>query len=186
MSASGGIAELAFKRTLKRTEIMAQEIERKFLLAHDGWKSSVIRSARIRDGLIAILNGRKARVRIIDDRATIALKGAQMGLGRSEFEYTVPVSDAEEILRTMCDDRILEKVRNYAPHAGLTWEIDVYDGILNGVVIAEVELDREDRVVELPSWIGKEITGDSRYSKLNMEKAAKRQARLQQKNPRPQ
>jgi adenylate cyclase len=160
---------------------MPQEIERKFLLAHDGWRSSVVKSARIRDGLIAFLNGRKARVRIIDDHATIALKGEQKGFARSEFEYSIPVSDAEEILRTMCDDRILEKVRNYVPHAGLPWEIDVYDGILNGVVIAEVELDREDRVLELPGWIGKEVTGDPRYSKINMEKAAKRQERLRQK-----
>jgi adenylate cyclase len=159
---------------------MPQEIERKFLLAHDGWKSSVTKSARIRDGLVAFFNGRKARVRIIDDHATIALKGQQKGLGRSEFEYAIPISDAEEILRTMCDDRVLEKVRNYVPYGGLTWEIDVYDGLLKGVVIAEIELDREDRVLELPGWLGKEITGDVRYSKFNMEKAAKRQALLRQ------
>ena len=157
---------------------MPQEIERKFLLAHDGWKSSVVKSARIRDGLVAIFNGRKARVRVIEDHATIALKGAHKGVGRSEFEYTIPISDAEEILRTMCDDRVLEKVRNYVPYAGLTWEIDVYDGILKGVVIAEVELDREDRVLELPDWVGREITGDLRYSKFNMEKAAKRGERF--------
>jgi adenylate cyclase len=127
-------------RARPSTETMPQEIERKFLLAHDGWKSSVVKSARIRDGLVAIFNGRKARVRVIEDHATIALKGAHEGLGRSEFEYTIPISDAEEMLRTMCDDRVLEKVRNYVPYAGLTWEIDVYDGILKGVVIAEVEL----------------------------------------------
>jgi adenylate cyclase len=70
----------------------------------------------------------------MEDHATIALKGAHKGVGRSEFEYTIPNSDAEEILRTMCDDRVLEKVRNYVPYAGLTWEIDVYDGILKGVI----------------------------------------------------
>ena len=75
------------------------------------------------------------------------------------------------------DDRVLQKVRHYVPHAGLTWEIDVYDGILKGVEIAEVELDREDRVLELPDWVGKEITGNSRYSKISMEKAAKRRER---------
>jgi CYTH domain-containing protein len=157
---------------------MAQEIERKFLPAHDGWKSSVVKSARIRDGLVAIFNGRKARVRVIEDHATIALKGAQRGVKRSEFEYAIPLSDAEEILRTMCDDRILEKVRNYVPYAGLTWEIDVYDGILEGVVIAEVEFDREDRVLELPDWVGREITGDLRYSKFNLEEAARRGERF--------
>jgi len=133
---------------------MAQEIERKFLLAHGGWKSKVVNSVRIRDGLVAIYKGRKARVRIMDDHASIALKGTHHGIGRAEFEYTVPVCDAEEILRTMCDDRVLEKVRHYVPYAGLTWEIDVYGGILNGVVIAEVELDRTDRAVDLPDWVG--------------------------------
>ena len=78
------------------------------------------------------------------------------------------------MLRTMCDDRVLEKVRHYVLFAGLTWEIDVYEGILKGVVIAEVELDREDRILELPDWVGKEVTGDLRYSKFRMEKAAKR------------
>jgi adenylate cyclase len=159
---------------------MPTEIERKFLVASDGWKQSVIRSVRIRDGLIAVYNGRKARVRTAGDQATIALKGQRNGLGRSEFEYAIRISDAEEMLRTMCDDRILEKVRYYVPHAGLTWEIDVYDGILKGTVIAEVELDREDRVLELPEWVGKEITGNLRYSKFNMEKAAKRRKRLRQ------
>ncbi len=114
----------------------------------------------------------------MEDHATIALKGAHNGVGRSEFEYTIPISDAEEILSTMCDDRVLEKVRHYVPYAGLTWEIDVYDGILKGVVIAEVELDREDRVLELPDWVGREITGDLRYSKFNMDKAAKRGERF--------
>lgn len=156
---------------------MAQEIERKFLVAHDGWRSSVAGSARIRDGLVAFFNGRKTRVRMMDDHATIAIKGEQKGFGRPEFEYAIPVSDAAEILRTMCDDRILEKVRHYVPHAGLTWEVDVYEGLLKGVVIAEVELDRADRVLELPDWVGKEITGDVRYSKVNMEKAAKRRER---------
>ena len=159
---------------------MPTEIERKFLVANDGWKQSVVRSVRIRDGLIAVYLGRKARVRILGDQATIALKGQRNGLGRSEFEYAIPISDAEEMLRTMCDDRVLEKIRYYIPHVGLTWEIDVYDGILKGVVIAEVELDRDDRLLELPDWVGKEVTGNLRYSKFNMEKAAKRRKRLRQ------
>ena len=159
---------------------MPTEIERKFLVANEGWKQSVIRSTRIRDGLIAVYNGRKARVRISDDQATIALKGQRNGFGRSEFEYAIQTSGAEEMLRKMCDDRVLEKMRYYVPHAGLTWEIDVYNGILEGVVIAEVELDRDDRGLELPDWVGKEITGDLRYSKFSMEKAAKRRKRLRQ------
>ena len=147
------------------------------MVEHDGWKSAVSKSARIRDGLVATTNGRKTRVRIIDELATLAIKGEHKGLGRSEFEYSIPISDAEEILSTMCDDHILEKVRHYVSHGGLVWEIDVYEGLLKGITIAEVELDRPDRVVELPDWVGKEITGDLQYSKASMEKAARQQVR---------
>jgi CYTH domain-containing protein len=104
----------------------------------------------MRDGLIASFNGRKVRVRIADHKATIAVKGKQKGFARPEFEYEIPMSDAEEMLRTMCDNRRLEKDRHYVPHAGFVWEIDVYDGILKGVVIAEIELDKEDHKLELP------------------------------------
>jgi adenylate cyclase len=82
---------------------MPLEIERKFLVASDSWKNSVARSVRIRDGLIASNNGQKARVRISDDAATIALKSRRRGLVRTEFEYEIPYSDAEEIMRTMCE-----------------------------------------------------------------------------------
>jgi adenylate cyclase len=156
------------------------EIERKFLIAHDGWKPSVTRSASIRDGLISMFNGRKTRVRIADGCATITVKGEYTGLARAEFEYAIPVSDAEEMLRTMCDDRVLEKTRHYVPHRSLTWEIDVYQGLLAGVVIAEVELDRADRVLELPDWIGREVTGNVKYRKIRMleDKTAERRAKL--------
>jgi CYTH domain-containing protein len=98
-------------------------------------------SVQIRDGLIAIYYGRKARVRILDERSTITLKGEHKGLGRSEFEYAIPFPDAEEMLRTMCDGRVLEKIRYYVPHAELTWEINVYDGILKGVGCGRTSLD---------------------------------------------
>ena len=158
---------------------MSVEIERKFLIAHDGWKASVTRSARITDGLISMSNGRKTRVRIADGSATLTVKGEYTGLARSEFEYPIPVFDAEEILRTMCDDRVLEKIRHYVPHRGLTWEIDVYEGLLEGVVIAEVELDRAERVLELPDWVGREVTGNAKYRKIKMleDKTGERRAR---------
>ena len=149
---------------------MPIEIERKFLVADEGWKQSVVKTSRIRDGLVASENGRKVRVRILEDGATLAIKGPRSGLGRREYEYKIPTSEAEEILRTMCAGRHLEKVRHYVPHAGVMWEIDVYEGLLEGIVIAEVELDREDRQLELPNWVGEEVTGDERYSKASMER----------------
>jgi CYTH domain-containing protein len=117
-------------------------------------------------------------VRIIDDRATLTVKSEHTGPVRSEFEYAIPVADAEEMLGTMCDDRVLEKTRSYVSHDGLTWEIDVYEGLLEGVVIAEVELDRADRMLELPDWVGREVTGDANYTKLKMlqDRTAERRA----------
>jgi len=92
---------------------MSPEIERKFLVANEGWKTAVIRSVRIRDGLIANNKGHKARVRIANDVATIALKSRRRGPVRTEFEYAIPYSDAEEMLRTMCDSNVLDKVRHF-------------------------------------------------------------------------
>jgi CYTH domain-containing protein len=149
---------------------MPIEIERKFLLANDGWKSQVIRRIHIRDGLIANNNGNKARVRIADANATITLKSSRRGPIRTEFEYAIPYCDALEMLQTMCDGRVLDKVRYFIPHAGLLWHVDVYEGILNGVVLAEVELQHADQELDLPPWIGEEVTNDPRYRKLNMER----------------
>jgi adenylate cyclase len=147
---------------------MPLEIEHKFLVASDSWKNSVARSVRIRDGLIASSNGHKARVRISDDVATIALKSRRRGLVRTEFEYPIPYSDAEEILRTMCEGRVLDKVRHFVPHAGMTWYVDAYEGILSGIVLAEIELTQTDQEFSLPNWIGEEVTGDPTYRKINM------------------
>src|SRR5262245_66470983 len=97
---------------------MTQEIERKFLVATDGWKNSVVRSVRIRDGLIANNKGHKARVRIANDVATIALKSRRSGLARAEFEYIIPHSDAEEMLRVMREGNVLDKTRHFVSHAG--------------------------------------------------------------------
>jgi CYTH domain-containing protein len=147
---------------------MPLEIERKFLVAHDGWKKSIVRHSTIRDGLIASNNGNKARVRIADDKATIALKSRRMGMVRTEFEYAIPRADAEEILRTMCDGNVLNKVRHFVIYEDATWQVDVYDDILKGIVIAEIELTPPDQVFQIPDWVGAEVTDDPRYRKVNM------------------
>jgi adenylate cyclase len=144
------------------------EIERKFLVAHDGWKKYVVRHLKIRDGLIASNNGNKARVRIADGNANIVLKSRRMGMVRTEFEYAIPYADAEEILRTMCDGNVLNKVRHFVIHKDATWLIDVYDDILKGIVIAEIELTQPDQRVQIPDWVGAEVTDDPRYRKVNM------------------
>src|SRR5215510_2542468 len=147
---------------------MSLEIERKFLVANEGWKTAVIRSVRIRDGLIANNKGHKARVRIANDVATIALKSRRRGPVRTEFEYAIPYSDAEEMLRTMCDGNVLDKVRYFVSHEGNNWYVDVYEGVLNGVVLAEIEIADAREEFALPDWIGAEVTSNPRYRKVNM------------------
>jgi len=135
------------------------EIERKFLVANDDWRQSAVRSVSIRDGLIATYQGRKVRVRISGDIATVAIKGPRTGISRPEFEYEIPIADAERMISTICGDDTLEKERFFIEHAGATWHVDVYGGILKGVVIAEIELKHETQELILPSWVGDEVTG---------------------------
>jgi adenylate cyclase len=148
------------------------EIERKFLVANDEWRLSAVRSVSIRDGLIAAYAGRKVRVRISEDIGTVAIKGPRTGIVRPEFEYEIPIADAEKMLSTVCGDQTLEKQRFFVEDTGATWHVDVYGGILQGVVIAEIELEQETHELILPPWIGKEVTGDSFYKKINMRDRA--------------
>ena len=156
---------------------MPLEIERKFLVANDGWKGSVARHVRIRDGLIANNKGHKARVRIADDVATIALKSRKRGIVRIEFEYAIPYSDAEEMLRTMCDGNVLDKVRHLVPYGSNIWQVDVYEGLLEGIVVAEIELTNVDQQLTIPDWIGAEVSADPRYKKINMVATRRRSDR---------
>ena len=146
---------------------MKVEIERKFLLASDGWRKLVERSAYIQDGLLAVSDERKTRVRIIGDRATLTVKTRRVAGSRFEFEYDIPLADAEVMLES-CGSSALSKHRHYVTHGGLVWEIDVYDGLLQGIVLAEVELAAIDQPLDLPDWIGPEVTGEAQYRKFNM------------------
>jgi adenylate cyclase len=145
---------------------MAVEIERKFLLADDAWKRDVVKSEHLLDGLIARFGEGKVRVRLTESGALLTIKGPRTGISRLEFEYEIPRADAEEMLRMLCrGDPILEKVRHTVPFGGLDWTIDVYMGPLEGVVFAEVELVHPDQHVELPPWVGEEVTHDPRFRK---------------------
>jgi adenylate cyclase len=149
---------------------VAIEIERKFLLASERWKTFVQRSEHIREGLIAATDQRKTRVRIAADRGTIAIKIKLSAGHRSEFEYDIPLSDAEDLLASFVGN-VTEKVRHYVKSGALTWEIDEYQGDLKGVVLAEVELGSVDQPVNLPDWFGREVTGQLAYSKGNLVEA---------------
>ncbi|WP_226623441.1 CYTH domain-containing protein [Alloyangia pacifica] len=154
---------------------MAKEIERKFLVGDDTWKQRVVRSELLRDGLVATENGRKVRVRFYDERATLSLKGPRNGLVRDEFEYPIPAADAQDMLDNHCTE-VVEKRRHYILENGLEWTVDVYTGLLEGIVIAEVELTCADQALSLPDWIGPEVTGHQEYRKINMIRARRGEA----------
>lgn len=149
---------------------MGIEIERKFLLASDRWRVLVQRSVHIQDGLISASDDRKTRVRIIGEQATLAVKTKRVAGVREEFEYDIPMTDASRLM-LCCGDNVTVKTRHYVQHAGMTWEIDEYDGLLTGVILAEVELSAADQQIDLPEWIGAEVTLDAPYRKINMLRA---------------
>lgn len=147
---------------------MKQEIERKFLIIDESWRGAVTSVRHLRDGLIAVFGGGKVRVRVEGARAWIALKGPRAGCARLEFEYDVPLPDAERMLKDICGDNVIEKTRYIVVHDGRAWEIDVHHGELAGLTYAEVELEAETAILTKPDWVGAEITGDPAYSKRNL------------------
>ena len=151
---------------------MAEEIERKFLVVSDSWKQSVTGSKSLRQGYLS--SNAKATVRVRtrdDDEAVVTIKGAARGMSRAEYEYDVPIEDAREML-VMAEPHVVQKRRHIVPFAGLTWEVDVFEGRHAGLVIAEVELDHENQHVDLPGWVGREVTDDDRYYNASLSRAA--------------
>jgi len=147
---------------------MALEIERKFLVISDDWRAAAVGCQRLRDGLLARFGDGKVRVRVTDDRAWITVKGPRTGLSRAEFEYEIAHAEAEEMLQAFCDGPLIEKTRYFVPDDGLMWEVDVHEGVLQGLILAEIELEREDQTFRLPGWVGREVTGDPHYRKANL------------------
>jgi adenylate cyclase len=142
---------------------MGMEIERKFLLSSDAWRAGA-KGTRYRQGYLrSSADGCTVRVRSSGRQAFLTLKGRSSGAARAEFEYEIPLADAEEILDTLCGGPLIEKTRYCVEFGGLTWEIDEFHGDNAGLVLAEVELEREDQQVSLPPWVGREVTGDGRY-----------------------
>ena len=147
---------------------MAFEIERKYLVKSDAWRG-LADPLRMRQGYVAMKDGTTVRVRIVGDKAFLTLKDHAVGLVRHEFEYPIPVEDAETILDTMCGN-LVEKNRYRIPakEPGLVWEVDEFFGANAPLVTAEIELSDEKTVVELPDWIGLEVTNDHRYKNNNL------------------
>lgn len=147
---------------------MAKEIERKFLVAGDQWRRLAEGGVSIRQGYVITSEDRSLRVRIYGDgRAMLTVKIGPSALTRDEFEVAISTELATEMLDHAVG-MVLEKVRYEIAHRGFTWEVDVYGGSYKGLVVAEIELDSESDRPELPAWVGREVTGDSRYSNQSL------------------
>jgi adenylate cyclase len=141
---------------------MGVEIERKFLLAGDGWRG-LGQPTLMRQGYLCSDPERTVRVRIEGERAVITIKSKATGASRGEWEYEIPVPDAAELLAGLCEQPLVEKTRHRIAHAGHVWEVDEFMGGNAGLVVAEIELAAEDEAFDRPDWIGAEVTGDKRY-----------------------
>lgn len=148
---------------------MAKEIERKFLLKSDNWRQ-LAQGSVYRQGYISTQQAATVRVRIADNKGYLTIKGRSEKYTRAEFEYVIPVADAQEMLDTLCDRPLIEKVRYKIDWAGLKWEIDEFNGANKGLIIAEIELSDEQQQIELPDWIGEEVSDDPRYFNSNLAK----------------
>ena len=145
---------------------MAQEIERKFLVQSDEWRA-LAKATSYRQGYLSSAKERVVRVRTIDDRGFLTIKGINEGLTRLEFEYDIPLADADSLLE-LCEKPLIEKNRSKIDLDGLTWEVDEFFGDNAGLIVAEVELESEEQAFEKPSWIGEEVSGDPRYFNSNL------------------
>lgn len=150
---------------------MAIEIERKFLLKDDSWNKGE-EGVPYRQGYIVSGVGKVVRVRIAGDKGILTIKGgsATGNLSRAEYEYEIPVADANEMLNTLCEPGLIEKHRYKISYGKHLWEIDVFAGANEGLIVAEIELQAEDEKFDLPPWAGKEVTEDYRYGNSQLAK----------------
>lgn len=147
---------------------MAKEIEYKYLVKGNKWKS-LAQGTIYRQGYIPTAGKQTVRVRIIGDQGYLTIKGESIGAVRSEFEYSIPLKDAEEILNGLCDRPIIEKIRYKIPYGDLVWEVDEFLGENAGLIIAEVELADEHQEIILPDWIDRQVS-DPKYFNSNLAK----------------
>lgn len=148
---------------------MAIEIERKFLVQGDEWRALGVGTV-YRQGYIAITQGKTVRVRIAGDQGFLTIKGGTVGIAKREYEYAIPLVEAAEMLDVLCDRPLIEKTRYKIPLDGVIWEVDEFAGENAGLIMAEVELTHIDQAIQIPAWVGPEVTGDPRYFNAYLSK----------------
>jgi adenylate cyclase len=145
---------------------MASEIERKFLVANDSWNDGSP-GIRMAQGYLSMDPDRNVRIRLAGENAWITIKGRTRGITRSEHEYPIPAGDARDLL-AICLPSVIDKTRHRVDFGGYVWEIDVFHGENEGLVLAEVELEEESANPPLPPWVGQEVSHDARYFNANL------------------
>lgn len=148
---------------------MKTEIERKFLVINTQFKE-LAEGTFYHQGYLNSQKERVVRVRRIDDRGFITVKGITMGATRLEYEYEIPVNDANDLLSEICERPTIRKYRYKIPYAGFIWEVDEFFGSNKGLIVAEIELENENQQFDKPDWIGDEVTYDHRYFNSNLIK----------------
>ena len=164
---------------------MAQEIERKFLVAGDSWRALAVGQPYCQGYIATAHIGQSVRIRTVGNQGYLTIKGPVRGLSRAEFEYKIPVEDAQEMLETLCPHPLIEKTRYRLPVDDVVWEIDEFFGENAGLVVAEVELSSEDQQIVLPAWVGQEVTGEARYYNASLAKDPYSQWQISEKKSRP-
>ena len=149
---------------------MSEEIERKFLVTGDGWRS-LATAVTYRQGYLSLDKERTVRVRTVGDRAYMCVKGITRGCTRLEFEYEIPFSNALEMLEKLAIRPIIVKNRTKVEIAGRLWEIDEFFGENEGLIVAEVELPDEHAELVKPDWVGREVSDDPRYYNACLQSA---------------
>lgn len=147
---------------------MGTEIERKFLTVSEAWRIDAMDSVKMTQGYIAETEFCSIRIRIAGERAWLNIKEMKLGMRRGEFEYPVPAEEGQDMLRRFCVGGLIEKVRHQVRHGDHVWEIDEFAGSNLGLILAEVELSSVDERIDLPPWVGEEVTDDSRYYNIKL------------------
>ncbi|OAI24267.1 MULTISPECIES: CYTH domain-containing protein [Methylomonas] len=147
---------------------MALEIEHKFLLANDDWRAEVEHSVSYRQGYLSGSPLSSVRVRVSDTQAWLNIKSATIGTHRHEFEYEIPLADANTLLDELCHKPLVEKTRHFVRRNPHLWEIDEFIGDNHGLIVAEIELSQIGESFEKPAWLGQEVTDDLRYYNNNL------------------
>ncbi|MGB5835256.1 MAG: CYTH domain-containing protein [Thiohalocapsa sp.] len=147
---------------------MATEIERKFLVINDSWRDAVESHVRVLQGYLSNGPNATVRVRVKGEAAFLTIKGRMQGISRSEYEYEIPLADAESMLRDLSVSSAIDKTRYHVRCGDHLWELDLFRGANAGLVMAEVELSSEDEAFEMPAWAGQEVSEDLRYYNVNL------------------